>query len=522
MPRVELGMLLRFGDFTLDTGRAELRGPDGLVPVEPKTLALLTLLVENNDRVLSRDDMIEAVWGGRIVSEAAVSTVLKQVRRALGDGGRKQEFVRTVHGHGHRFVADVKIVAAASAVERRLDEKRADGRPTLAVLPFSASGAIGRWANLPEAIAAEVIASLSRLRWLKVIARETTFRFRNEAVDISGVREVLGAGYVLSGSVYTFGSMLTVSMELSETVGGSVIWAEQISRPLGDVHNVRQSIVDAVLAALEISVPRHEAEIARLLPSESLDAWSVFHLGLAHAYRFTQKDNATASGLFRRATELNPAFAAAWAARSFTSFQDAFMGFQPDRAAAIRDAQAAAERSLELDPLEPSANFAMGRLPILTGVLGNDTGWLDRAVELSPSFAKGYYSRALVDVLTGRTSASREGIERAMELSPLDPLMGPMFTVRAMSLLIDGRLDEALEQAVKSVRAGPFHVINVMTAAAISAICGKAGDAAQLAAWVHERRPDATLGLYFSAVPMIEGSTRDQLSVALIGLGFAQ
>ena len=103
-------MQLRFGDFTLDTGRAELRGPDGTVHIEPKPLALLTLLAENNDRVLSRDEMIESVWGGRIVSDAAVSTVLKQVRKALGDGGRKQEFIRTVHGHGHR--ADGAALAA--------------------------------------------------------------------------------------------------------------------------------------------------------------------------------------------------------------------------------------------------------------------------------------------------------------------------------------------------------------------------------------------------------------------------
>jgi TolB-like protein len=470
--------------------------------------------------VLTRDDMIEAVWGGRIVSDAAVSTVLKQVRKALGDDGRKQEFIRTVHGQGHRFVADVRFAATASPGSRQVGEPQADGRPTLAVMPFSASGAAGRWANMPDAIAAEVIASLSRLRWLKVIARETTFRFRNASVDLAGVREVLGAGYALSGVVSAFDDRLDVSLELSETAGGSVIWAERLSSRLDDVHGVRKSIVESVLAALEISVPRHEAEIARLRPSESLDAWSAFHLGLAHAYRFNRTDNAIAAGLFRHATELDPAFAAAWAARSFTSFQEAAIGYAPDRSAAVHAARTAAERSIELDPMEPTANFAMGRLPILTGVLGDDTGWLDRAVELSPSFAKGHYARAMVNVLAGRTGATREGIARAMQLSPLDPLMGPMFGIRALSLLIDGHLDEAHEQALRAVRAGPSHVIGVMQAAAISALCGKADEAAGLVAWVRERRPDATAGLYFSALPMVNGPTRDQMVGALHGLGF--
>jgi TolB-like protein/tetratricopeptide (TPR) repeat protein len=511
-------MLLRFGDFTLDTARAELRGHDGPVPIEPKPLALLTFLAENNDRVLSRDDMIESVWGGRIVSDAAVSTVLKQVRKALGDGGRTQEFIRTIHGRGHRFVADVRI--AAPVAELQADAHRKDGRPTLAVLPFTWTGAVGRWQGLPDAVAAEVIASLSRLRWLKVIARESTFRFRNPSVDVEAVRNVLGAGYALSGVVESFDARLAVSLELFETDGGSVIWAERQSGPLDDVHALRQTIVDAVLAALEISVPRAEAERARLRPSESLDAWSAFHLGLAHVYRFNRTDNAAAAGLFARATELDPPFSAAWAARSFTSFQDAFMSFVPDRERAVREARAAAERSIELDPLEPTASFAMGRLPILTGDLGPDTGWLDRAVELSPSFAKGHYSRALINVLEERSGPAREGIERAVQLSPLDPLMGPMLSVRALSLLIDGHLDQAQEEAQRSVRAGPSHVINAMQAAAICALSGKAGEAAQLAAWVRERRPDATAGLYLSAMPMAEGSTRDRLGHALLGLGF--
>lgn len=515
-------MRLRFGTFTLDTARSELLGPGGLVPIEPKPLALLTYLAENNDRVVSRDDMIEAVWGGRIVSDAAVSTVLKQVRKSLGDGGRAQEFIRTIHGIGYRFVAETAVVASDPVGEKPLGEAQANGRPVLAVLPFSASGTADGWAILPEAIAAEIIASLSRLRWLKVIARETTFRFRNPSVDLGGIRATMGAGYVLSGVVETLLGRLAISLELLETGNGSVIWAERFTGRLEDVHDVRIAIVSSVLSALEISVPQHEAELARSRSTESLDAWSSFHLGLAHAYRFNRKDNAAAAGLFRRATELDPGFAAGWAARYFASYQDAAMGFIPDRRAAVRDAREAAERSIELDPVEPTANFAMGRLPILTGTLGGDTGWLDRAVELSPSFAKGHYARAMVDALSGRSGASREGIDRAIQLSPLDPLLGPMFGIRALALLIEGQLEEAQEQAMKSVRAGPTHVIGVMQAAAISLLSGRSDEAVALAERARERRPEATVDLYLSALPIADGTARDQLIGSLLRLGFAR
>lgn len=515
-------MRLRFGVFTLDTARAELLGPDGLVPIEPKPLALLTYLAENNDRVVSRDDMIEAVWGGRIVSDAAVSTVLKQVRKALGDGGRVQQYIRTIHGVGHRFVAETVVFAASPVSEKPLDKAQADGRPVLAVLPFTASGTADGWAILPEAIAAEIIASLSRLRWLKVIARETTFRFRNPAVDLDGIRITIGAGYVLSGVVEMLLGRLAISLELLETGNGSVIWAERFIGRLEDVHEVRIAIVGSVLSALEITLPQREAELARSRSTESLGAWSSFHLGLAHVYRFNRKDNALAAGLFRRATDLDPGFAAGWAARSFASYQEAAMGFVPDRRAAVRDAREAAERSIELDPTEPTANFAMGRLPILAGALGDDTGWLDRAVELSPSFAKGHYARAMVDALSGRSGASREGIDRAIQLSPLDPLLGPMFGIRALALLTEGQLEEAREQAMRSVRAGPTHMIGVMQAAAISLLAGRSDEAVSLAERVRDGRPGATVELYLSALPIVDGPARDQVIGALLKLGFAR
>jgi DNA-binding winged helix-turn-helix (wHTH) protein len=164
-------MILDFAPFTLDTGRAELRNGDAVVALEPKVYALLRLLVENHDRVVSRDEMIAVVWGGRFISDAAVSTALKQVRRALGDDGAAQVFIRTLHGMGHRFVAPVRIRAAAAAASQPESTVTADapgGPPTIAVLPFGAAGLPDNFASLGDALPAEIISALSRLRWLRV------------------------------------------------------------------------------------------------------------------------------------------------------------------------------------------------------------------------------------------------------------------------------------------------------------------------------------------------------------------
>lgn len=361
-------MIYEFSPFRLDTDRAELSGPAGQVALEPKAFALLTLLVENHHRVISKDEMIATVWGGRFISDDAVSTALKLVRKAVNDDGTVQSFVRTVRGRGHRFVAQVQICANApppaqpqTPPAREPDAGR-DGRPTLAVLPFSRLGLSEGLGMVAEAIPAEIISSLSRLRWLRVIARESTFRFRHDDVDHATINSVLGAGFCLSGRAEQLGNLLGVSVDLSDTRSGSVIWSERIERPLDDIHEIRILIVAAVLSALDLRIPLAEAELARTRAVEHLDAWGLCHLGLDHMYRFNGHDNAIAGGLFCRATTLDTNFASAFAALSFTSFQEAAMGFAANRAAAVANTRAAAERAIELDPPDP-----LRQIPPLAG-----------------------------------------------------------------------------------------------------------------------------------------------------------
>ena len=165
-----------FGSFSFYPTRAELVGPEGVVHMEPKAMAVLRLLVEHHDRVVSREEMIETVWGGRFVSDAAVSTALKFARRAVGDDGERQGMIRTLHGAGHRFVAPVeRRVDATTVVRPEVPEAgpvtgQAEQRPTIAVLPFAQ--APGEAVQVGDGLADEVISALSRLRWLRVIARE--------------------------------------------------------------------------------------------------------------------------------------------------------------------------------------------------------------------------------------------------------------------------------------------------------------------------------------------------------------
>lgn len=523
--RVTLRMIIEFSPFQLDTDRAELRTGDGPIAMEPKAFALLCLLVENPDRVISKDEMIATVWGGRFISDAAVSTALKLVRRALGDDGAAQAFVKTVHGRGHRFVAPVRIIGltqatVSAAVEVPSAPEPRGERPTLAVLPFAQMGLPGGFAALGDAIPAEIISSLARLRWLRVIARESTFRFRGDGVDLGAIRSVLGAGFCLSGRVELLGKRLSVSVDLVDAAFGTLIWSDHMEGPLDAVHAMRADIVSAVIAALDLQIPVAEAARARSKPIEALDAWGAYHLGMSHAYRFNAHDNAVAAALFRRATDLDPGFASAYAARSFTSFQNVMMGYIPDRATAVAQARAEAERSVELDPLDPYANMAMGRLGILTGRPQDGIGWINQSLELSPSYAKGHYSRGFVQVLSGNSAEGRAAIDISMRLSPLDPMLVPMRTMRALAYAQEGDYRMAADVAVQAAQISRGHFLCIMSAAALCQLGGRLDQAAHWARVVRESKPDASISLFSWQFPQENDRFRAIMAEALRKIGF--
>jgi len=352
-------MLYRFGSCTLDTGKCELRRRDDIVPIEPQVFALLRLLVENRERVVGRDEILERVWDGRVVSDAAVASRVKSARQAIGDDGLAQAMIRTVRKWGFRFVAEVDVVGAMepalgtrSSMGEEGPRTEEPSRPSIAVLPFGLLGSGGSYAAIADALPHDLIVELSRLRWLFVIARGSSFRFRGADAVPEQVGAALRVRYCLSGSVEIDGGRMAVTVEVADTREGGVLWSERFRAEPGAVHEVRQEIVQAVTNAIELEIPASEARQARLKAPERLDAWSAYHLGLHQMYRFCKEGNALASSLFERAIALDDEFARAYAGLSFTHFENAFLGFAADRARA-------AEAAEKLSPLRPGA--ARGR-----------------------------------------------------------------------------------------------------------------------------------------------------------------
>lgn len=516
-------MIYHFDRFELDLDKAELQS--GVLPIhlEPQVYALLALLIQNRDRLVSKDEIIDKVWGGRFISESAVSSRVKSLRQSLGDSGTEQRFIKTVHGRGFRFVADIKIskanVIAASDANQK-SQVSGDSRPSIAILPFAVLGDPGPFASIGQALPHELIAELSRMRWLSIIARGSSFQFQPGNESAETISRVLAVRYCLTGTVEFSGLLLSVMVELTDSQCGRVIWADRFHGRIDDVHIIRASIRSRVVTALEIAIPVYEAEAARLGISENLDAWSAYHLGLQHMYRFNRQDNAQAESLFQAAVSKDPAFARAYAGLSFVHFQTAFLRNTDNLASEADLARRFAEKAMEHDPLDPFVNFVMGRSFWLKGDLDNSLGWLERSTQISPNYAQGIYARAWTEALSGDGNKSRQNVDLAMRLSPLDPLYYAMLGTRALSHMADGDYEKAAQWADKAAKSPGAHVLIAMIAVVTHALAGLEQKASKWAGDVRSRNASLSQEDFFRSFPVKSEDVRARATAAFKTQGF--
>jgi TolB-like protein len=514
-------MIYRFGVASFDTHKGELRRDGALVPIEPQVFALLRLLIENRERLVTRDEIVEQVWHGRIVSEAAISSRIKSARQAIGDDGAAQRLIRTIPKRGLRFVGEVTATPPASVAEPLAADvgQEPTTRPSIAVLPFDVVGARGVATTLAEALPHDLIAELSRLRWLFVIARGSSFRFRGPNVDVAQVRSQLNVRYLLSGTVEIDARTMALTVELCDTADGGVLWSERFRGPIETAHEIRERIVQAVIAALELQIPLNEAKRAQLKSPDNLDAWSAYHLGLHQMYRFSREGAAAAAALFERAIALDPGFARAHAGVSFCHFERAFLNFTdtPQEAASL--ARRSAEAGLEQDPLDPFCNLVMGRVFWLSGELEASLPWLDRAIALNPNYAQAKYARAWTETLMGQAREGQGNTDAAMRLSPLDPMAYGMFGVRAFTHMVLDEPGEAARWGERAACAPGAHSLIELMAAIGHKLNDEPGRARFWIDSARRRTPDLSSAQFHRAFPFRHGEARQRISRALDQLG---
>lgn len=507
-------MRYRVQEFVLDLRKFELRKGTRLVPIEPQVLALLFLLIENRDRLVTKDELIASVWQGRSVSDSAISSRIKSARHLLGDDGDAQRMIRTIHGKGFRFVGEVAACDTAVPVERAGYN---GGQPSIAVLPFECPDP--ELATICDGVPHELIVGLSRRRSLKVIARGSSFRFRGWPGDIAQVADILGVRFCLTGAVHRIGSQLAVAVELVDARSGHVVWGEVYEGQVDRLHETRETILAQVISSLELHISRHEAELARFGAADDLSAWSAYHVGLQHLYRFNKADNAQALCYFEHAARRDPCFTGAHAGISFARFQNAFMRYTDRPDDEVKLARRAAERAIELDEQDPAANLMLGRSLWLDRQVESSVPWLERSIALSPNYAQAIYSLAWTQMILCQGKAGQQNARAALSLSPVDPLRYAMMAIDGFTQTLseDARAGALLvDQAAREPRA---HVMIAVMAAICHAWAGNADRTAYWAQEIRLRRPDLTKETFLGSFPYREGPVRQRVEEVLEIIG---
>ncbi len=296
-------------------------------------------------------------------------------------------------------------------------------KPSIAVLPFVNMSDDPEQEFFADGIAEDVITTLSCFRSLFVIARNSSFTYKGNAVDITQVSRELGVRYVVEGSVRKAGNRVRVTAQLIDALSGNHLWADRFDGTLEDVFDLQDRITEQIVLAVAPEVEAHERERARRKPPENLDAWELFQRGLWHFYKITADDNLEARQLFQRATDLDPNFSSPHAGVAYTHFFDRIQGYVDDPDASLIQGLAVAERAVALDDKDAFAQYVLGRLLNFNAQSDRAIATLEKAVALNPNYAQGHYALGSALNWDGRAEEAVPKLDLAMRLSPQDPMI---------------------------------------------------------------------------------------------------
>ena len=437
--------------------------------------------------------------GGTCISAKVHEEVHGKLNCTFEDMGEQtiKNFARPVRAY--RLRPD-KMIDGASPGRPAL---RLPDKPSIAVLPFENMSGDSEQEYFADGMVEDITTALSRLRWLFVIARNSSFTYKGRAVDVRQVGRELGVRYVLEGSVRKAGKRVRITGQLIDASTGAHLWADRFDGELADVFDLQDQVTASVVGAIAPKLEQAEIERAKRKPTESLDAYDYFLRGMAAFYRFSKPSNEEALGLFSRAIELDPDFASAYGMAARCYLQRKGFGWVTDREQEIAEAERLARRAAYLGREDAVALGNAGlALVVVVGDLDDGPALIDRSLELNPNLAWVWHFGALTKACLGEPEAAIEQALRAMRLSPQDPQMFAMQAATAFAHFFAGRYDAASSWAEAAMREQPNFLIATCVGAASGALAGKPAEAEKAMARLRQLNPALRLSNLKDLLPI--------------------
>jgi adenylate cyclase len=415
-----------FGDHILDVERRELRHSGDLVALEPQVFDLLVHLVRNRGRVVSKDELIDAIWEGRIVSESTVTTRLNAARKAIGDTGAAQSLIRTVPRRGVRFVGEVcedgtrhtlSVTTKLEAMPLPLPDK-----PSIAVLPFANMSAEAGQDYLADGIVEAITSALSCIRSFFVIARSSAFTYKGRTIDARGIGKELGVAYLLEGSVQKAGNRLRIIVQLIETEGGAHVWSSSFDGAVDDFFDFEDRITEQVAGALQPSIRIAEIERSRRKRPQDLGSYDYTIRAMPHVWVLEKEESAKALVLLEKALSIDPQYPLALSLAGWCHAQRSVYNWADDIAESQAMARSLAEQAAERSWDDPIILTVLGAVHTFVRNHGTARVLLERAVTLDPNAAWAWSRIGWLENYSDQPQRAIANFERALRLSPIDPM----------------------------------------------------------------------------------------------------
>jgi TolB-like protein/tetratricopeptide (TPR) repeat protein len=489
-----------FEDFVLDTDRRELHRGTKTVSIAPQVFDLLEYLIRNREHVVGKEDLINAVWNGRAVSDAALTTRLNVARSVVGDSGEEQRLIKTLQRKGFRFVGSVREVqeqGCTALSDDRVGPLKSvpalPDKPSIAVLPFQNISGDPDQDYFADGMVDEITTALSRFKFLFVIARNSSFAYKGIAVDIKQVGRELGVRYVLEGSVRKAAGKVRIIGQLIDAATGIHLWADRFEGELIDIFALQDRMTESVVSAVAPKMFQIEIGLAARRPND-LSAYDLCLRAVPHLNSRTPEGTAKALRLATRALEIDPGygFAATLAGTChFVNVGQAWAADPKSQTAEIAEGFRLLRLANRIDENDCEALSALSRATAMwTNDFDTAKELADRAVSLNPNAADAWVHRGWSYLLAGQPEEAIKSFERAIRISPFDRLLASNLVGIGFAFIDLGRFDEAVAVARKALQRDQAYGAAYRCLAAALAYLGRDAEARKTVTQSLQIEPD--------------------------------
>lgn len=533
-------MIISIGDYQICTDTCEVLHKGESQKIEPQVFKLLIFMLNNPERVLSRDELINNVWKSRIISDSALSATICAARHAIGDTGRKQQCIKTVSGSGYRFIAafvhnekSAKIHSAPTLKESNhinfgvVDSSKTNplefpDKPSIAIMDFEDISPHKDSTLLAYGLTTEITSALARLPHFFVIARASAGIASKSNLSPKEIGRCLGVRYLVYGSLEKVAKRIRITFSIVDAVHDTEIWSDHFDRSLDDIFQVQDDISKAIVLVTDSAIEQAEIERAFLIPTENLSAWENYHRGLWHIDRTSIKDIDAAQGFFKKAIKQDARFARAYAGLSYTHTSRRLLDHSiiQETDESIIKSISYAQQSIDYSKQDSMGYMTLGRVTLYSNNALKALPIFDQSIDLCPNSYHSYILKAQgLSRLENNEKLVHQLLDKGERQNP-----HCRFTqfnvkmVRAMLMLNQKKYNEATNVIDHSIHYNDHYYISFAIAAASYQLAGNTQKAQQYANQILKLLPHCTTDSCYRAMSYVK-EPRDRFIKALLDVG---